>query len=34
MVTHTFALEDYREMIEVNLAKGRHGALKTVVSFE
>jgi (R,R)-butanediol dehydrogenase/meso-butanediol dehydrogenase/diacetyl reductase len=34
MVTHTFALEDYREMIEVNLHKGKHRALKTVVSFE
>jgi threonine dehydrogenase-like Zn-dependent dehydrogenase len=34
MVTHRFALEDYREMIEVNLNKGKHRALKTVVSFE
>ena len=34
MVTHSFAVEDYREMIEVNLSKGRHRALKTVVSFE
>jgi len=33
MVTHTFKLEDYRRMIEVNLHKGKHKALKTVVSF-
>ena len=33
MVTHTFPLEDYKRMIEVNLHKGRHRALKTVVSF-
>lgn len=34
LVTHRFALEDYRRMIEVNLDKGRHRAMKTVVSFE
>ena len=33
MVTHTFKLEDYRRMIEVNLHKGKYRALKTVVSF-
>jgi (R,R)-butanediol dehydrogenase / meso-butanediol dehydrogenase / diacetyl reductase len=34
MVTHTFKLEDYRRMIEVNLHKGKYSALKTVVSFQ
>lgn len=33
MVTHTFKLEDYRRMIELNLNKGKYKALKTVVSF-
>jgi threonine dehydrogenase-like Zn-dependent dehydrogenase len=33
MVTHTFRLEDYRRMIEVNLRKGKYRALKTVVWF-
>lgn len=33
MVTHTFSLEDYREMIEVNLHKGKYKAVKTMVSF-
>ena len=33
LVTHKFAIEDYEQMIEVNLNKGRHKALKTVVSF-
>jgi len=33
MVTHTFSLEDYREMIEVNMNKQAHKAVKTVVSF-
>jgi threonine dehydrogenase-like Zn-dependent dehydrogenase len=33
MVTHTFPLEDYREMIEVNLHKGKYKAVKTMVSF-
>jgi len=33
MVTHTFSLEDYKEMIEVNLNKPKHKAVKTVVSF-
>ena len=33
MVTHTFAIEDYGSMIEVNLHKQRHGAIKTAVSF-
>ena len=34
MVTHTFKLDDYRRMIEVNLHKGKYRALKTVVAFD
>lgn len=34
MITHTFPLEDYARMIEVNLHKGRYRALKTAVVFE
>jgi len=33
LVTHRFALEDYGRMIETNLAKPRHQAIKTVVAF-
>ncbi len=33
IVTRSFTLEDYKEMIEVNLHKGKHKALKTAVSF-
>ena len=33
LVTHRFRLEEYRQMIEVNLDKKAHGAMKTVVSF-
>jgi len=33
MITHTFPLEDYRDMIEGNLHKGKYKAVKTVVSF-
>jgi threonine dehydrogenase-like Zn-dependent dehydrogenase len=33
LVTHQFRLEEYEKMIEVNLNKGRHKAVKTVVSF-
>jgi len=33
LVTHRFALEDYSQMIETNLAKPRHQAIKTVVTF-
>ncbi len=33
MITHAFALEDYRKMIEVNLHKGKYKAIKTVVAF-
>jgi len=34
LVTHTFAIDNYREMIEVNLDKSAHEAMKTVVSFK
>jgi threonine dehydrogenase-like Zn-dependent dehydrogenase len=33
MVTHKFALDDFDKILEINLAKGRHRAMKTVVSF-
>ena len=33
MVSHTFALKDYDNMIEINLNKEKHKAIKTVVSF-
>jgi (R,R)-butanediol dehydrogenase/meso-butanediol dehydrogenase/diacetyl reductase len=33
MVTHTFAIDDYRQMIAVNLDKRGHEAIKTAVSF-
>jgi threonine dehydrogenase-like Zn-dependent dehydrogenase len=33
LVTHKFRLEEYEKMIEVNLNKSEHGAIKTVVSF-
>ena len=33
LVTHKFELKDYRRMIQVNMKKGKHHALKTVVSF-
>ena len=33
MITHTFPLESYREMIKVNLRKGKYKAVKTAVSF-
>jgi len=32
-VTHTFPLAHYREMIEVNMRKGKYKAVKTMVSF-
>ena len=34
LVTHQFRLEDYRQMIKVNLNKEKHAAVKTVVSFD
>ncbi len=33
MVSHTFALQDFEQMIEVNLNKEKHNAVKTAVSF-
>jgi threonine dehydrogenase-like Zn-dependent dehydrogenase len=33
MLTHTFAIEQYRELIEVTMHKGRHKAIKTGVKF-
>lgn len=33
LVTHKFSLDDYCQMIEVNLKKGEHRAVKTVLSF-
>lgn len=33
LVTHKFDLADYRQMIEVNLDKRKHRAMKTVVAF-
>jgi len=33
MLTHTFPIEEYRTMIEVNLNKGRHRAMKTAIKF-
>ena len=33
MVTHEFPIERFDEMIEVNMAKGRHQAVKTMVTF-
>ena len=33
MITHTFSLEDYRKMIEVNLHKAKYKAIKAMVTF-
>ena len=33
MVTHIYALDSFDKMIEVNLAKEKHGAIKTAVAF-
>jgi len=33
LVTHKYSLENFGEMIEANLAKAKHRAVKTVVSF-
>ncbi|RJP94835.1 MAG: alcohol dehydrogenase [Desulfobacteraceae bacterium] len=33
LVTHRFPIEDYEQMIEVNLNKGKNGAMKTVMEF-
>lgn len=34
LVTHRFALEDYQAMIEMNLNKKMHNAMKTIVCFD
>jgi threonine dehydrogenase-like Zn-dependent dehydrogenase len=34
LVTHRFALAEYKRQIEVNLAKGRHQAMKTITWFD
>ena len=34
LVTHRFAIDNYRDMIAVNLDKRTHEAMKTVVSFK
>ena len=33
LITHTFELDDYQQMLDVNLHKARHRAMKTIVSF-
>lgn len=33
LVTHQFGINDYEQMIEVNLEKQKHGAMKTVITF-
>ena len=33
LVTHKFQLDEYLEMVEVNMNKGKHKAVKTLVSF-
>ncbi len=33
MLTHTFAIEQYKELIDVNMSKGVHQAIKTAVKF-
>jgi (R,R)-butanediol dehydrogenase/meso-butanediol dehydrogenase/diacetyl reductase len=34
MITHTFSIENYKQMIAVNLNKSKHRAVKTAISFE
>jgi threonine dehydrogenase-like Zn-dependent dehydrogenase len=34
LVTHKFSLEEYVRMIEANMNKDKHGAMKTVMSFK
>lgn len=34
LVTHRFPIEDYEQMIEVNLNKGKRRAMKTVMAFQ
>jgi threonine dehydrogenase-like Zn-dependent dehydrogenase len=33
MLTHTFPIEEYKELIQVNLNKGMHRAMKTAIRF-
>jgi (R,R)-butanediol dehydrogenase / meso-butanediol dehydrogenase / diacetyl reductase len=33
MLTHTFPIEEYRDLIQVNMSKGGHRAIKTAVRF-
>jgi hypothetical protein len=33
MLTHTFAIEQYQELIKINMSKGAHQAIKTAVRF-
>ena len=33
LITHRFRLEDYRRMIKINMNKGRHRAMKSIVEF-
>jgi (R,R)-butanediol dehydrogenase / meso-butanediol dehydrogenase / diacetyl reductase len=33
MLTHTFPIGEYRAMIEMNLGKGKHRAIKTAIAF-
>ena len=33
LVTHKFDIEEYRRMIEVNMNKEKHRAVKTVMAF-
>ena len=33
MITHTFTIDNYRELIEVSMNKGAHRAIKTAVKF-
>jgi len=33
LVTHKFKLDDYMDMLEVNMNKSKHNAVKTLVSF-
>ncbi|MBU3918208.1 alcohol dehydrogenase catalytic domain-containing protein, partial [bacterium] len=34
LVTHTFPLDHFDKMIELNMAKGRHQAIKTAIAFD
>jgi len=34
MVTHTFSMDQFEQMITVNLTKEQHRAVKTAVAFD